>query len=105
MKSTSSARQISAIFFAMRHTNFSDSITHGPRMNAGRFPAIVTLPTRNGFVFTMKDGNGGLWLSHYFCDNAFLLTRSTIADGAYNARNKMNATPGISRMERERESE
>src|SRR5213594_5138412 len=72
MKSTSSARQISAIFFAMRHTNFSDSITHGPRMNAGRFPPIVTLPTRNGFVFTMKDCNGGLCLSHYACDNSFL---------------------------------
>ena len=53
MKSTSSAEQISAIFFAIRHTNFSDSITHGPRMNAGRFPPIVTLPTRNGFVFTV----------------------------------------------------
>src|SRR5439155_5043974 len=66
MKSTSSARQISAIFFAMRHTNFSDSITHGPRMNAGRAPPIVTLPTRNGFVFTMIDRSGGLSPSHYF---------------------------------------
>jgi hypothetical protein len=51
MKSTSSAEQTSAIFFAMRRTNFSDSITHGPRMKAGFFPPIVTLPTRNGFRF------------------------------------------------------
>jgi len=35
----------------MRQTNFSDSITHGPRMKAGFFPPIVTLPTRNGFRF------------------------------------------------------
>jgi hypothetical protein len=60
MKSTSSAAQISAIFFAIRQTNFSDSITHGPRINTGRFPPIVTLPTRNGFEFTMNDCSGGL---------------------------------------------
>ncbi len=53
MKSTSWAEQMSAIFFAMRQTNFSDSITHGPRINAGRLPPITTLPTRNGFVFTL----------------------------------------------------
>src|SRR6266496_6714024 len=53
MKSTSADTQISAIFFAMRQTNFSDSITHGPRMKAGRLPPMVTLPTRNGFVFSL----------------------------------------------------
>src|SRR5206468_7846790 len=51
MKSISSAAQISAIFFAIRRTNFSDSITHGPRMNTGRLPPIVTFPTRNGLRF------------------------------------------------------
>src|SRR5262252_738053 len=53
MKSTLSAAQTSATFLAMRQTNFSDSITHGPRINAGRLPPIMTLPTRNGFVFTL----------------------------------------------------
>src|SRR5436190_13651241 len=53
IKSTSSAAQISAILFAMRQTNFSDSITHGPRINAGRFPPMATLPTCNGFGFTV----------------------------------------------------
>jgi hypothetical protein len=51
MKSISSAAQIPAIFFAIRQTNFSDSITHGPRMNTGRFPPMVTLPTCSGFGF------------------------------------------------------
>src|SRR5207302_11506453 len=53
MKSIPSAAQISAIFFAIRRTNFSDSITHGPRMNTGRLPPMVTLPTRNGFIFSL----------------------------------------------------
>jgi hypothetical protein len=53
MKSTPATEQISVIFFAMRQTNFSDSITHGPRMNAGRLPPIMTLPTRNGVAFTL----------------------------------------------------
>src|SRR5438874_12547283 len=51
IRSISSAAQIAAIFLAMRQTNFSDSITHGPRINAGRFPPMVTFPTRNGFAF------------------------------------------------------
>jgi hypothetical protein len=54
MKSTFSAVQIPAIFFAIRHTNFSDSITHGPRMNTGRLPPMVTFPTRNNFGFAMN---------------------------------------------------
>src|SRR5205823_8847140 len=58
MKSTFSAAQISAIFFAVRRTNFSDSITHGPRMNTGRLPPMVTLPTRNGFVFSLTIYSG-----------------------------------------------
>src|ERR1041384_2227907 len=39
IRSTSSAAQISAILRAIRQTNFSDSITHGPRINPGRLPA------------------------------------------------------------------
>src|SRR4029453_12885181 len=54
MKSISSAAQISAIFFAIRHTNFSDSITHGPRMNTGRLPPIVTLPILRGLAFIKR---------------------------------------------------
>src|SRR5436189_6456851 len=53
MKSISSAAQISAILFAMRQANFSDSITHGPRMNTGRLPPMTTLPTRNDFAFSL----------------------------------------------------
>src|SRR5439155_4117318 len=52
-KSISSSAQISAIFFAIRRTNFSDSITHGPRMNTGRLTPIVTFSTRNGFRFSI----------------------------------------------------
>src|SRR4030095_13778348 len=51
MKSISSATQISAIFFAIRQTNFSDSITHGPRMNTGSLPPMTTLPTLRGLAF------------------------------------------------------
>src|SRR6266478_5749523 len=51
IRAISSAAQIAAIFLAMRQTNFFDSITHGPRINAGRFPPMVTLPTRKGFAF------------------------------------------------------
>src|SRR6266516_2094982 len=49
MKSTSSAEHTSSIFLAMRQTNFSDSITHGPRMNTGFLPSMTTPPTHNGF--------------------------------------------------------
>src|ERR1700687_6190875 len=38
------------MLLAICQTNFSDSITHGPRMKAGRFPPMVTLPTRKGFM-------------------------------------------------------
>src|SRR5438552_7708448 len=51
MKTISSAAQISAIFFAIRRTNFSDSITHGPRMNTGRLRPMVILPKANAFIF------------------------------------------------------
>ena len=54
MKSTFSEAHASAIFLAMRQTNFSDSMTHGPRMKAGRLPPIDTFPTRNGFVLAMN---------------------------------------------------
>src|SRR6266576_1741706 len=57
MKSTSSSAQICAIFCAIRQTNFSDSITHGPRINAGRFPAIVTDPIFSGLGFTKERMN------------------------------------------------
>jgi hypothetical protein len=53
MKPISSAAQISAIFFAIRQTNLSDSITQGPRINAGSLPPMTTLPTRNGFAFSL----------------------------------------------------
>ena len=54
MNGVDSAAQISEIFRAIRQTNFSDSITHGPTMNAGSFPPMVTLPTRKGFAFTRE---------------------------------------------------
>jgi hypothetical protein len=38
----------------MRQTNFSDSITHGPRINTGVLPPMVTLPTRIDFDFAMN---------------------------------------------------
>jgi hypothetical protein len=52
MKSTFSLAQIFLISFAMRRTNFSDSITQGPRMKTGFFPPIVTLPIFSGCRFT-----------------------------------------------------
>ena len=51
MKATDSASQISLIRRAIRQTNFSDSITHGPRMKAGCFPPSVTFPILSGFDF------------------------------------------------------
>src|ERR1700730_9134461 len=54
IRSTSSFAQIFEISCAMRQTNFSDSITHGPRINGGCFSPIVALPTRKGFEFTEK---------------------------------------------------
>src|SRR5690349_14531501 len=51
MKSTLSAAHASAIFFAMRQTNFSDSMTHGPRMNTGHLPPIETFPILRGLAF------------------------------------------------------
>jgi hypothetical protein len=35
----------------MRQTNFSDSITHGPRIKTARFPPIVTDPIFSGCGF------------------------------------------------------
>jgi hypothetical protein len=43
---------MSAILPAMRQTNFSDSITHGPRIKTGRRPPIVTDPILSGLTFT-----------------------------------------------------
>src|SRR5947208_17127011 len=57
MKGADSAAQISAMRRAIRQTNFSDSITHGPRINAGRRPPIVTEPILTGFGFTGKTIN------------------------------------------------
>ena len=54
MKSTSSAAHTWAILFAMRQTNFSDSMTQGPRMNTGCLPPIDTFATRNGFGLAMN---------------------------------------------------
>jgi len=51
MKSTFSEAHASAIFLAMRRTNFSDSMTHGPRMKTGRLPPIDTFPDAQWFCF------------------------------------------------------
>src|SRR5438045_707429 len=59
MKGVDPAAQISATRRAIRQTNFSDSITHGPRMKAGRAPPMVTLPTLSGFGFTRKKNESG----------------------------------------------
>src|SRR6266446_1119209 len=109
MRSTFSDAQISEIFVAIRQTNFSDSITHGPRMNAGRFPPMETLPTFSGLAFIDRThspdaGDGGQSPLTVCVANragrggsheppADRLTRSKMANGAYNARKKSNATP------------
>ena len=54
MNCTDSSVQISEIRRAIRQTNFSDSITHGPRINAGRGPPMVTAPTFSGLIFTVS---------------------------------------------------
>jgi hypothetical protein len=54
MNGTDSAWQISAIRRAIRQTNFSDSMTHGPRMNKGWPPPMVTERILRGFGFTGK---------------------------------------------------
>ena len=51
MKETFYASQIFAIFCAIRRTNFSDSITHGPRINAGSRPPMVTERILSGVGF------------------------------------------------------
>ncbi len=51
MNGSDSSAQISAIRRAIRRTNFSDSITQGPRMKAGSLPPMVTLPILRGFGF------------------------------------------------------
>src|SRR5437868_13692445 len=58
MNETFSAAQIFAIFCAIRRTNFSDSITHGPRINAGSRPPTVTFRMRSGLAFTSVHSNG-----------------------------------------------
>src|SRR4051812_32975035 len=50
MNCAPSAAQISAIFRAIRLTNASDSIAHGPRMNAGSRPPSTTFPTLIAFM-------------------------------------------------------
>src|SRR5437667_4064735 len=57
MKSTSSAAQISKIFRDIRQANFSGSITHGPRINAGRLPPMVTDPIFSDLDFTKERMN------------------------------------------------
>ena len=52
MKGSFSAAQTRAIFRAIRRTNFSDSMTHGPRRKAGVLPPSMTGPIVRGFVFT-----------------------------------------------------
>src|SRR5436190_23559987 len=55
MNGIDSVRQISAMRRAMRQTNFSDSITHGPRMNVGSFPPRLTFWILRGVRFTGID--------------------------------------------------
>ena len=50
MKGVFSAAQIFAIFSAIRRTNFSDSMTHGPRMKADFPPPMVTFLMRKGSI-------------------------------------------------------
>src|SRR5438552_8757998 len=38
------------MLLAICQTNFSDSITHGPRINTGRLPPMEILPTRKAFM-------------------------------------------------------
>jgi hypothetical protein len=52
MKGRFSPAQAAAIFCAIRLTNFSDSITHGPRRKAGVLPPRVTGPIVRGLSFT-----------------------------------------------------
>jgi hypothetical protein len=55
MKGAFSAAQILAIFSAIRRTNFSDSMTHGPRMKAGFPPPMVTFLMRSTSVLMRQD--------------------------------------------------
>src|SRR3954451_7191782 len=50
MNCAPSAAQTSAIFRAIRLTNASDSIAHGPRMNAGSRPPSTTFPILIAFI-------------------------------------------------------
>lgn len=63
MKGNFSAAQTAATFWAIRLTNFSDSMTHGPRMKAGVFPPRATGPIVRGlgFTFLRMIGLGGTW--------------------------------------------
>src|SRR6202007_3006664 len=62
-RSISSSAQISAIRFAIRQTNFSDSITHGPKTKTGRPPPIAPLPNRHGFALAMESLRKAVCLS------------------------------------------
>ena len=57
MKSTSSDAHAWAIFLAIRQTNFSDSMTHGPRINTGRLPPMVTFRTLSDLNFHTRETN------------------------------------------------
>src|SRR5205809_277429 len=63
MNGIDSARQISARPRAIRQTNFSDSITHGPRMNAGCLPPSMTERILSGFGF--KSAYSSHFLDHH----------------------------------------
>jgi hypothetical protein len=103
MKSTSCEAHISAIFFAMRQTNFSDSMTHGPRIKAARLPPpMLTFRSLSDLVFTQqktnqessKTGRGNYAFAS--CFPAFLLNPvfviSKTPKGAYSARKNSSAT-------------
>ena len=53
MNGVDAAAQMPASRRAIRQINFSDSITQGPRMNAGAVPPMTTEPICSGFVFAL----------------------------------------------------
>src|SRR4030095_8268087 len=62
MKGSFSAAQATATFCAIRLTNFSDSITHGPRRKAGVLPPRVTGPIFRGLSFpSVQLGEEASW--------------------------------------------
>src|SRR5215216_5069730 len=115
MKSTSCEAHTSAIFLAMRQTNFSDSMTHGPRINAGRLPPMLTFRILSDLVFTeqktdqesRKTGRGNYAFAS--CFPAFLINPLFVIPktpkGAYSTRKNNNATPCICKRYTGHESE